>query len=116
MNWYLAKFVYQAVSGNGSHAAQFDEQLRLIRADEFDWAREKANILGRLGECSFVNDKQELVKWKFVNVVDICPITSMEDGVEIYASIEEPTDVADYLARIHSKAFMLTQGNTLHLA
>jgi hypothetical protein len=36
MKWYLAKFVYQVVSGNGSHVAQFDEQLRLIRADEFE--------------------------------------------------------------------------------
>jgi hypothetical protein len=116
MNWYLAKFVYQVVSGNGSHAAQFDEQLRLIRADEFEWACEKASILGRLGECNFFNDRQEEVKWKFINVVDVCPITSIEDGAEVYASIEEPKDVADYLARIHSKAFMLTQGKTLHLA
>jgi hypothetical protein len=104
MNWYLAKFVYQVVSGNGSHVAQFDEQLRLIRADEFEWAREKANILGRLGECSFVNEKQELVKWKFVNVVDVCPITSMEDGVEIYSSTEEPKDVIDYLETVDAKA------------
>jgi hypothetical protein len=104
MKWFLAKFVYQVVSGNGSHAPQFDEQLRLIRADEFDWAREKANILGRLGECTFVNDKQELVKWKFVNVVDVCPITSMEDGVEIYSSTEEPKDASDYLEMVQAKA------------
>ncbi|MFM9838822.1 MAG: DUF4288 domain-containing protein [Cyclobacteriaceae bacterium] len=104
MNWYLAKFVYQVVSGNGKHAPQFDEQLRLIRADEFEWAIEKANILGRLGECSFVNDKQELVKWKFVNVVDVCPITCMEDGVEIYSSTEEPKEVSDYLELVQAKA------------
>jgi hypothetical protein len=104
MKWFLAKFVYQVVSGNGSHVAQFDEQLRLIRADEFDWAREKASILGRLGECSFTNDKQELVKWKFVNVIDLCPVTSMEDGAEIYSSTEEPKDVSDYLEVVQSKA------------
>ncbi len=107
MKWYLAKFVYQVVSGNGSHVPQFDEQLRLIRADEFEWAREKANILGRLGECSFVNDKQESVRWKFVNVVDLCPITSMEDGAEIYSSTEEPKDVSDYLEMVQSKASRL---------
>jgi hypothetical protein len=35
MKWYLAKFVYQVISGNGNHSPQFDEQMRLIRADEF---------------------------------------------------------------------------------
>ena len=33
MNWYLAKFVYRIVCGNGNHIPQFDEQLRLITAD-----------------------------------------------------------------------------------
>jgi hypothetical protein len=104
MNWYLAKFVYQVVSGNGSHAPQFDEQLRLIRADEFEWACEKASILGRLGECIFFNDRQEEVKRKFINVVDVCPITSIEDGAEIYSFTEEPKDVSDYLEVIQAKA------------
>lgn len=104
MKWYLAKFVYQVVSGAGNHAPQFDEQLRLIRADEFDWAKEKATILGRLGECQFVNDRQETVTWKFINVTDICPINSMEDGDEIYSSTEEPKDVRDYLQLIDAKA------------
>ena len=107
MKWYLAKFVYQVVSGDGNHAPQFDEQLRLIRADEFDWAKEKAGILGRLGECSFVNDRKETVTWKFINVVDICPIHSMQDGDEIYSSTAEPKDVRAYLKVVHAKASLL---------
>lgn len=104
MKWYLAKFVDQVVSGMGNHAPQFDEQLRLIRADEYDCAKEKATILGRMGECQFVNDRQETVTWKFINVVDVCPINSMEDGDEIYSSTEEPKDVRDYLLLIDAKA------------
>ena len=34
MKWYLVKIVYQVVTGDGAHSPQFDEQLRLIRADE----------------------------------------------------------------------------------
>ena len=34
MNWYLTKIVYQIICGEGNHTAQFDEQLRLIAADD----------------------------------------------------------------------------------
>jgi Domain of unknown function (DUF4288) len=104
MNWYMAKCVYQVITGCGNHKPQFDEQWRLIRADEFAWALEKATILGRLGECSFVNSKMETVNWKFINVVDVYPITSLQDGEEIYASTEEPKDADDYLDMIQAKA------------
>ena len=34
MNWYLTKIVFQIICGDGDHTPQFDEQLRLIRADK----------------------------------------------------------------------------------
>ncbi len=107
MKWYLAKLIYQVVSGSGNHAPQFDEQLRLIKADDYDWACEKASILGRLYECDFTNLKKESVKWKFVSLVDVMPMGSLQDGEEIYSTIEEPKDVSDYLNKIKSKSGML---------
>ncbi|MFN7260854.1 MAG: DUF4288 domain-containing protein, partial [Cyclobacteriaceae bacterium] len=53
---------------------------RLIRAEEFAWAKEKARRLGRLGECSFLLERKESVQWKFINVVDLCSITSIFGG------------------------------------
>lgn len=43
MNWYLVKLVFQII---GEHVTkpQFDEQLRLIRADEVEWALESACV------------------------------------------------------------------------
>ena len=52
MNWYLAKIIYQVISGDGLHTPQFDEQFRLIKADELEWAWEKAQVVGRMGESS----------------------------------------------------------------
>ncbi|MEK7225456.1 MAG: DUF4288 domain-containing protein, partial [Bacteroidota bacterium] len=46
MNWYLAKIVFRIVCGDGNHLAQFDEQLRLIRADKREEALLKAQLLG----------------------------------------------------------------------
>ena len=57
MNWYLAKFVYRIVCGNGSHNPQFDEQLRLIAATGREEAFTKAQQMGRNEEESFYNQR-----------------------------------------------------------
>ena len=46
MNWYVAKIVFRIISGEGNHNAQFDEQLRLISAEDERQAFEKATVLG----------------------------------------------------------------------
>ena len=104
MKWYLVKLVYQVVSGDGAHTPQFDEQLRLIRADELDWAREKAKVLGQIGAFTFLNKRKEEVRWKFIDVVDVCEIGEIEDGAQFYSSTEEPKDVNSYLNLITAKA------------
>ena len=104
MKWYLVKLVYQVVSGEGAHTPQFDEQLRMIRAEELDWAREKAKVLGQIGAYTFLNNRKEEVKWKFIDVVDICEIGEIEDGVQLYSTTEEPDDVTSYLNLISAKA------------
>ena len=46
MNWYVAKIVFRIISGEGNHNAQFDEQLRLISAEDEHQAFEKATAIG----------------------------------------------------------------------
>jgi hypothetical protein len=45
MNWYLAKLVFQLRSAENTQTPQFEEQWRLIRADDDEWAHEKATTL-----------------------------------------------------------------------
>lgn len=104
LKWYVAKIVYQVLVGNGTHTPQFDEQYRLIRADEVSWAWEKAQVLGRLGETSFDNNTGEKVQWKYINVSDVCAISEIEDGAQIYAQTEEPFNAGEYIALTHARA------------
>lgn len=104
MNWYVAKLVYQVICGEGNHTPQFDEQLRLIRADQLEWAWEKAQVLGRMGQCIFQNCNEQNVQWKFIDVIDVVPISSMEDGAEVYSETSEPADAEEYIALIHARA------------
>jgi Domain of unknown function (DUF4288) len=117
MNWYLAKLIFQVRSGEGTHTPQFDGQWRLIRADEVAWAYEKASVLGRLDESSFLNDRDETVAWKFIEVADIHLIGSLEDGVQLYSVTEEPMDANSYIEQIKlksQKAFSLARNNEIN--
>lgn len=119
MNWYLAKLIFQVRSGEGAHTPQFDEQWRLIRADEVAWAFEKASVLGRLDESSFLNERNEMVLWKFIEVADIHLVGSLEDGAQLFSSKEEPHDASAYIEQVKlksQKAFALAQNSEINLS
>lgn len=100
MSWYLVKLIFLVRSGDGTHTPQFDEQWRWIRADEVAWAYEKATVLGRLEETNFLNDRAETVEWKFIEVVDIHKISSMEDGDQLFSATREPIDADAYIEEV----------------
>jgi len=104
MNWYLAKQVFQVLIGEGSHTPQFDEQWRLIRADEVSWAREKAIVLGRLEESCQWNHHEEKVVWKFIDVADIIRIGEFRDGEQIFSTTEEPQNPEVYIQSVKNHA------------
>jgi hypothetical protein len=119
MNWYLAKLIFQVRSGEGTHTPQFDEQWRLIRADEVAWAYEKASVIGRLDESCFLNDRDETVAWKFIEVADIHVIGKLEDGVQLFSATEEPMDANVYIEQIKlksQKAFALARNSEINLS
>ena len=104
MNWYLAKLVFQIVCGEGDHRPQFDEQLRLVAANSKESAFEKAQRLGSEGEDNFYNQKEQLVRWQFINVCEIYRLSELIDGAELYSRIEERDNADEYIRVINKKA------------
>jgi hypothetical protein len=113
MNWYLAKIVYRIICGNGKHTGQFDEQLRLIKANDKKEAFYKAKSIGKAEEEIFLNDKQELVQWKFINVSSLYKLGDLIDGAELYSRIEEKDDADEYIHTINKKADHILTGHSL---
>jgi hypothetical protein len=107
MQWFVAKIVYQIISGNGDHTPQFDEQLRLINADNRQDAWKRAAEIGAKEEYAFKNQRQELVEWRFINVPEVNLLTSLDDGMELYSRIEEPGDANAYISWLQVKAAQL---------
>ena len=115
MEWYVAKMVYQVVNTKKTHAPQIDEQYKLIQADDRAWAWEKANILGKLGECKLEGIKQTSVQWKFINVVDLLEIGELKDGVELFSDTDEPDNIEEYMAVSELRAKRIMEAFNNHL-
>lgn len=119
MNWYLAKIVFRIICGDGDHTAQFDEQLRLVSGHSKEEAFRKAQELGQAGEERFMNQKQQIVQWQFINVAELYQLGEMLEGAELFSRIEEREPASVYIETVHKKAeniFFTQTHQLLHLA
>jgi len=115
MNWYLAKIIYRIICGDGDHKGQFDEQLRLIAANNKEEAFQKAQSIGTQEEEIFFNQNQQLVHWKFINVCEIYKLSNLIDGGELYSRIEEIDNPDVYIDIINKKAGSIQNSTTLEI-
>ena len=83
---------------------QFDEQLRLIKANNEEEAFERAQQLGREEEDSFMNQKNQLVKWAFINIPELNKLPSLSDGMEIYSRVNEYENAKRFIDTVNQKA------------
>jgi Domain of unknown function (DUF4288) len=104
MRWYLAKFVFRIVCGEGQHTAQFDEQLRLIAGSSKEEAFSKAQTMGKQEEETFFNRKEQLVQWQFINISELYLLSDLIDGAELYSRIEERENAEAYVYTVNQKA------------
>ncbi|MFN8253212.1 MAG: DUF4288 domain-containing protein [Ferruginibacter sp.] len=104
MNWYLAKIIYQIVCDKGAHTPQFDEQLRLISAEDDLHAFHKARQLGEQEEDSFTNQQNKPVCWKFIDVSEMHKLNNLVDGAEMYSVIKEENDSDRFISNTKMRA------------
>jgi hypothetical protein len=112
MKWYLAKLVYRIICGEGNHKPQFDEQLRLIQANDDLHAFQKARLIGHQEEDIFLNNAKKMVHWKFIDVSELHPLNELTDGAEIYSRICEEEDAENYIKITHKRAAHLLENST----
>ena len=88
MKWYIVRLVYQIC--NDSEYEQFDEQIRLVCAENEKRANEKMLSFGLDEEEEFDREDGARVKWKLVTaaIVSELPV-KMEDGGMLFSSTYE---------------------------
>jgi hypothetical protein len=107
MKWYLAKIVYRIICGDGEHTPQFDEQLRLIQAEDDMHAFQKARLIGDGEEDHFLNHHDKPVSWKFIDVSELHPLNDLIDGAEIYSRICEEENAGEYIRQVNNRSKFL---------
>lgn len=104
MNWYIAKLVFNIVSGEGNHKPQFDEQYRLVMADDYENAFAKARELGNREEEVILRANKEKLHWKFVNVAELFQMEDLHEGMELCSNIYEADDRDQYVRTVNLQA------------
>jgi hypothetical protein len=104
MNWYIAKLIFRIVCGDGNHTHQFDEQLRLIHASSENDALNKAAAIALQEQVSFMNQNNELVQWRFIDIPELYNLSHISDGLEICSRIHETHQYENYIDLVRSKA------------
>ena len=109
MNWYLAKIVYRGQWSRPDYKSQFDEQLRLIHAENSTTAFEKASRIGRQEEETYFSGNNMVIQWEFVNVSELYQLKTDLDGAELFSHMQETENEELYLAMIHRKAALVRE-------
>ena len=107
MNCFLAKIIYQIICGEGNHTPQFDEQLRIVEANNEFQAMQKARQIGEKDEISFLNERKKLVRWKFIGVSEINMLPDLVNGAELYSRICETDNADEYIEMIQDRSSQL---------
>ncbi|TCJ18618.1 DUF4288 domain-containing protein [Flaviaesturariibacter flavus] len=107
--WYIAKLIYRITCGSGAHQPQFDEQLRLLEAEDEAAAFARAIAIGRSGEDRFVNQDEQLVSWTFVDVAELIAFEGTLDGAELYSQVRETEDAPAYVNFVHYKSHCIRE-------
>lgn len=84
---FLAKLVFSISAKN--NCFHYDDQLRVVFANNLNEALMKAKILGIKEEESFMLESLTSVSWKFVDVMEITPLSDLRDGMELYSHTRE---------------------------
>jgi hypothetical protein len=104
MNIYLASLFFEIETEGHTGKAQFDEQWRLVQAVDEAEAWQMAENLGLQLGFSFLNAKNQKVKWHFLAVADLHLIQDLAHGDQVLAFTHEASDKSEFLEKIQLKS------------
>jgi len=101
-------FRLQYVGGNPT--LQFDEQIRIIEAEDKLEAFHKARRIGHLEEDPVPHTPEKPVWWQFVDITSLIKLEPHKDGAEIFSHIHEVDQAELYLKKIRINAKAILEG------
>jgi hypothetical protein len=102
MNWYLTKITLQLVSLQAASKTQFEEQLRLVMANNAKEAVHKMRIVVK-NEEEACKDLQQQPCWTLVAVTAVYPLHAFMDGAELFSTTVETEFAALVIDTAHEQ-------------
>jgi hypothetical protein len=111
MNWYLTKLIFSVDAEEPHRKAQFDEQLRLVKATSETDAYFRGKQLGNSLQTKFLTEKGELISWRFVDVNEVVELPELRDGIELYSNTVETTEKENFINSVLQKGIAIQSKN-----
>ncbi len=92
MKSYTAQIIYR-IKCNENTTEQYDEQWRLIFADDEQGAIHLAREIARQEESAFADRHGRIIEWQFVAVKDIQEVP-LTNGSLLFSQLKEATPIA----------------------
>jgi hypothetical protein len=93
MNAYTAQIIYRIKCEGVIGTEQYEEQWRLIIADDERDALHKTKDAGKQEEATFIDRHGRAIQWEMVAVKDIQPV-QLDHGALLFSTIKEVEPVA----------------------
>lgn len=101
MNWYISKIIFHIKPyQEDSKSREFDEQIRLIQAEDLHEAYFKASAIGKEEESNFSDQN---IKWQFIAIADLKQLQNLENGAKIFTSSKETNSYVSYIHYVKQK-------------
>ena len=105
MQWYISKLVFQIISTQ-KETIQFNEQIKLIGAEDELQAFNKARIIG---DNTCLQYKSVETAIRFIDVSELQPLTEVKDGLSIISNLVSNVSAEDYICKTQKSASYLFQ-------
>lgn len=87
MGSYTAQIVYR-IECDGQHTDQYEEQWRLVFAENDEAALVQAKLAGQAEETTFIDRHGRAICWRMLAVKDLQPIELVNGGL-LFSQVRE---------------------------
>lgn len=115
MEIFLAILIFQIEVGSEPSLEQFDEQIRLINANNVQEALTIAQTIGKSEELEFTNSSNQKVNWIFVGTTNVVNLSRKKSGEIIDSRHYEFAELNGFKQLQTQKAFFLEKTSHFQL-
>lgn len=111
MAWYISKIVFRIVIDE-KPTSQFDEQIRLVEAENMEEAFAKAQQIGLQEQETFLSVNQQECKWIYLGTTHLNLLNALQDGIQFFSLTNDAEEADSYANFVIERTKIFTPKST----